>query len=153
MSRAPVALFMAVAIAMSLRVWAPWQEATYRAGMILRSHPGWRPLGSWNAGVISYFGGGGVVDLDGLVNDDLLPYIKSGTLGTYLAQRHITHIVETPDVWTVLAARSGLKDGRVAACIDERIRLFPGDPNDIANNEHLMYFHLDEKCLSELSAR
>ena len=66
------------------------------------------------------------MNLDGLVNDDLLPYIKSGTLGAYLAQRHITHIVELPDIWTTLAARSGLKDGRAAACIDQRIRTLSG---------------------------
>ena len=47
MSRAMVAAFAAMAMPMSLRVWVPWQEATYRAGVLLRSHPEWRPLGSW----------------------------------------------------------------------------------------------------------
>jgi hypothetical protein len=39
-----------------------------------------KPIGAWNAGIVDYLSLGGVVNLDGLVNDDAVPYVLSNSL-------------------------------------------------------------------------
>lgn len=141
-----------LALLFSVRAHAPWQEATYRSALQIVQHPGWRPVGTWNAGVMSYFSGGGVVNLDGLVNDDLLPFIKRGTLVHYIGHRHVAYVIESPNILGgELAERSGIGDGALARCVDQRTTLFPDDPLDNAYGMHLQLIHFDPACMQATS--
>jgi len=51
-------------------------------------------VGAFNAGIMGYFSGGNVTNLDGLVNDEVQPYIVRNDLAGYLASRNIKHIVD-----------------------------------------------------------
>ena len=135
----------------SFRAHAPWQEAMYRSGILISKHPEWKPVGAWNAGIMHYFAGDGVVNLDGLVNDDLVPDIKKQHLASYVARRKIRYIIESPDIFTgILAERSGIGDGKLYACVSDKKVLFPRDPFDVFDHTHITMFRLDPACLDTL---
>ena len=71
----------------------PHQRYMLEAGRLLAER-GIDNAASWNAGIIGYYQGGGVTNLDGLVNDDLLPAILEGTLPEYIDSRGIGYIVD-----------------------------------------------------------
>ena len=102
-------------IALSLHASFPWQEAMWRAGIYLREHPEVRPVGSWNVGIIGFFADDGVTNMDGLMNDAVLPYAKRGDLQHYFYKRGTRYILESPDLWTRrMALRGGYADGALA---------------------------------------
>jgi hypothetical protein len=67
----------------------------YAAAQYISAMPAGSRVGSWNAGIIGFFSPPGrVVNLDGLVNDDAIPYIQGNGLLAYMAATHITHIAD-----------------------------------------------------------
>ena len=72
----------------------PHSAGTYRAGNFLRqaSLPG--RVGAWNAGVLGYYQGGEVVNLDGLVNNDIYPYARDNRLPEYIQAKGIRYLVD-----------------------------------------------------------
>ncbi len=67
----------------------------YAAARYISAMPPGSRVGSWNAGIIGFFSPPGrVVNLDGLVNDDAIPYIQRNDLLAYMATTHITHIAD-----------------------------------------------------------
>jgi hypothetical protein len=71
---------------------ADWLRPRLAAGAV---------AGSWNAGLIGYFAGGRVINLDGLVNDAtfLREVVRGGDLPGYLRRERVRFLVEvaTPD--------------------------------------------------------
>src|SRR6185369_5281436 len=51
-------------------------------------------VGAWNAGIIGFFRGHDVVDLDGLVDHDVGPYVVGGRLPAFVDERRITFIAD-----------------------------------------------------------
>lgn len=52
-------------------------------------------FGSWNAGIIGYYSPRGmVINLDGLVNDDVIPYIKINRLDAYITKSKICYLID-----------------------------------------------------------
>jgi len=72
----------------------PHQRAMLDAGRYLKEHPLNGRVGAWNAGIIGYFAGGTVVNLDGLVNDAVIPFVRAGRLEEYLEKQGIRYIVD-----------------------------------------------------------
>jgi hypothetical protein len=61
----------------------------------IREHvPAETVIGAWNAGILAYFSGHTVVNLDGVINDDVIPFLESATLSDYLRTRDITLLVD-----------------------------------------------------------
>jgi hypothetical protein len=105
----------------SLEPSYPWQTLSYEAGLYVRQHPDLKPVGAWNAGALGYFGDGGVVNLDGLVNDSILPYAKAGTMMQYVQARGLRSIFDSSAIvvpW--LAVPGGDGDAAVRACLIEQ---------------------------------
>ena len=76
-------------------------------------------VGAWNAGIVSYFSKSNVINLDGLTNDDVLPFIKEGRLFDYLQKRNINYLVESDtsvnNPWN--QALGGYVDDRMDSCV------------------------------------
>ncbi|MBY6218092.1 hypothetical protein [Qipengyuania aquimaris] len=51
---------------------------------------------AWNAGILGYFSKSGLVNLDGVINDDSLAAIEEGELAAFIRDRGITLIVDEP---------------------------------------------------------
>lgn len=65
------------------------------ATWLAKNHPN-AIVGSWNAGVLSYFSQTQLVNLDGVINDAALKALGRGRIGDYIIDRGITLIVEEP---------------------------------------------------------
>ena len=72
----------------------PHQRAPMLGGQVLGQAQYPERTGAWNAGVLSYFSGGRIVNLDGLVNDDVLDYARRNELMAYIARENIERIAD-----------------------------------------------------------
>lgn len=75
----------------------PWQ-AQYRSVILAASknlEPGKR-IGAFNSGVFSYFAPAHipVINLDGVMNTSVIPYLKEKRLGEYLKDKQISYILD-----------------------------------------------------------
>ncbi len=74
----------------------PWQSEQLMAAEWLKEHVGddvW--IGSFNAGIIGYVSERHVVNLDGLVNNSVVPYLKARRLWDYIRERNISYLVDS----------------------------------------------------------
>ena len=75
-----------------------WQSAAFEANSWLETRvPRGAKLGVWNAGVTAYFGGFRVVNLDGLMNNDVVPFWKNRDFGAYLKREKIVWLFDLPE--------------------------------------------------------
>ncbi len=52
-------------------------------------------IGAWNAGIYGYFSGRQVINLDGLINNEIYEAVENGSLNwPYWEQRNITHLLD-----------------------------------------------------------
>lgn len=72
----------------------PWQKEMYLASQIIKFEKEKNIYGSWNAGLISYFSGKEIINLDGLANNSVIPYIKNKTFLYYLEKENINSILD-----------------------------------------------------------
>ena len=75
----------------------PWQRVHLRAATLIRHglDPHQR-IGAFNAGILGYFSGRPVVNLDGVVNPEALEAMRNKRLYGYLEQRDIRYLVDAP---------------------------------------------------------
>jgi hypothetical protein len=100
-----VALFLAAVVlsGFALNGWSnwargmfPWQNEQLMAAEWVNKNVGpdeW--VGSFNAGIIGYMSERNVVNLDGLANNAVVPYLKDRRLGDYIETRNITYLVDS----------------------------------------------------------
>ena len=129
-------------------IW-PQQIGFYEAGLYVREHPEVRPVGAWNAGIDSYAAGGGVINLDGLVNDDAVQYVVSNSLKNYIAARNIQHVVDDAIMWDSDKTRfhGGYAGDVLTRCIDQKITLWQV-PEPKLVGEHVLLTTLNPQCVS-----
>lgn len=53
-------------------------------------------FGAWDSGIVGYYLNSRVVNLDGLVNSEIVPYLKSDRLIDYLKKKKIDFLLQTP---------------------------------------------------------
>jgi len=51
-------------------------------------------IGSFNCGIYSYFSDRMVVNLDGVINDSVIPFLEAGDLFSYLRQERIRYVID-----------------------------------------------------------
>jgi hypothetical protein len=91
-----ITFFLNVYWTYPLQVHAPWphQQVTLAAGTYLSQHPLDGKVAAWNAGVLGYYQGGTLVNIDGLVNNDIYSYAVNNRLPAYLEKAGIRYIVD-----------------------------------------------------------
>lgn len=93
---------------------APWphHRALLEASQYLQKYPVNGKVGAWNAGILGYYLGGNIiVNIDGLVNNDIYPYAVSNRLPAYLSERGIRYILDFKNMFAPsFAARGGYDD-------------------------------------------
>jgi hypothetical protein len=77
----------------------PHQRAMLRAGKDLAQRELDGTVGSWNAGIVAYYQGGTVINLDGLVNDGIYPWVIDNNLLGYLVAHEIRYVIDFEDVF------------------------------------------------------
>ena len=95
---------LAVVFALALCVWFapapaarwPHQEEMLAASRAVSDFDG--RIGAWNAGIIGYYSGGRVVNLDGLVNCDVIEFIRVDRIDQYVLDIGIDYIADFPSM-------------------------------------------------------
>jgi hypothetical protein len=97
----------------------PNQAGMMQAGLFLKEHKSGDVYASWNAGIISYFSGTDLINLDGLTNDGVLPFIKSNSLFDYIKSRNINYLIDYDEelYGRLYRIRGGYLDERMDRCI------------------------------------
>jgi hypothetical protein len=97
----------------------PHQAGMMQAGLFLKGQKSGDIYASWNAGIISYFSGTNLINLDGLTNDEVLPFIKSNSLFDYIQSRKINYLIDYDEELNsrTLRVRGGYFDERIDRCI------------------------------------
>ena len=127
----------------------PWQEVMYRAGVYLRDGTWDGRQGAFNSGIVAFFAQHPVTNLDGLINDSILPHAKDGTLATYMAQRDVIYLFDSPHMLqdTDLQRRGGYADGRLIRCQVRATDVFPNDPYNVWEGQHIILYRFNRECL------
>lgn len=85
----------------------PHQQAMLVAGKYLQSHPLEARIGGWNVGIVNYYQGGEVINLDGLVNNDIYPYAVTNTTPRYMQDKNIQYIIDFDNMFRKSVAKRG----------------------------------------------
>lgn len=151
-----IPLFYALAIyfpvALKHVLYVPWvhQAGMMYAGLHLKDMKTEAKFAAWNAGIISYFSGLNVMNLDGLVNDEILPYIKEERLLDYIQEKHIHYLVDYEFMLDnfMNKKRGGYADGKLRLCliplnsIDDTAPEWPDSPE----HSRLKLFKVKSEC-------
>lgn len=128
------------------------QAGMMYAGLSLKEMKIKNKIGAWNSGIISYFSELPVINLDGLVNDDILPYVQQNNLLAYIQKHHIAYVADYDFMLKNVThnTRGGYADGQLENCL---ISLGPIDgqaPEWPPSFEHskLNLFKLAPNCYS-----
>ncbi len=92
----------------------PYRHQRYmlEAGQWLQTHREYCGVGAWNAGIIGYYAGGNVINLDGLVNATVQPYIMRKQLPEYFQSSGIHYVIDFSEMFNdkELRQRGGYDD-------------------------------------------
>jgi hypothetical protein len=149
-AHAAAAALLVASVLATTRPLYPWQPAMRLAGLRLRESPTPMRIGAWNAGIIGHYLRRPVVALDGLVNDDVVPYIARGDLAGYIARRRLTHIVDFGEMFTPeRRKRGGYSDGRLESCLTPLGPLAPDVPAYRWGQTTVLLFEVRPGCLGD----
>jgi hypothetical protein len=112
-------------------------DARYRGSITLREKvPKGAVVGSWNAGVLGFYSGLPVVNLDGLINGwEFLPYLEQGNMADYIRDHGIQYIADTR---YELHARAG--QGLIRTLNMKRLSIQDMDPDGTGLQYKNQYF-------------
>ena len=142
----PMALTYLVTSGAFTRPAYPHQTGMYNAAVALRSldEPG--PVGAWNAGILSFFSGARIVNIDGLANDSAANAVLSDSLPSYLLSERISRIVDFEEMVTseVNQHRGGYSRAWVEKCLTVGPTLDGGVPS--WTGSRLRLFMISPSC-------
>jgi hypothetical protein len=81
---------------MMVPIW-PNQPAEYRMARFISAEPPAGRLAGFNVGIPGYFLDGQVINLDGLMNDQIYPALRGRSLEPYLDREQIGFLMEFPE--------------------------------------------------------
>lgn len=101
-SAVPVVLFC-IATVSGLHAWSKYHGTTrtheghawlYDAAIWIKENAPDATVGSWNAGIMSFFSRAEVVNLDGVINDEALAANRTQSIDDYIVARGITYLAD-----------------------------------------------------------
>jgi len=130
-ARAPRATLVVATLLCALNVvgtrvsrpfYRPQAGAVARGRFVAEALSGHR-VAAWDAGVAGYYSGGRVINLDGLVNDAVVPYILKNDVAGYVLRERIDRLIQPPPRDRRKRRLLGLGPGLLARCVTpERVR-------------------------------
>ena len=122
-------LFLLGGLKSIVTVQWPHQIQMQQAGIFLKNFKTNSNIGSWNAGIISFYSERPIINIDGLTNDEVLPFIKDDALFDYIKLKNIEYIADLTTMITNvnLQNRGGYTDRRMSEClVDTGMLSYPG---------------------------
>jgi len=83
-------------------------------------------IAAWDSGIIGYFSGGRILNLDGLVNNEIGPYIIGDSVSSYILKKDIEYLIQTPHETLRMQKLLGFSDGIINKCLIEQTKVFEG---------------------------
>jgi len=75
--------------------YLPWQAKMLEGASWIRTNlPEDTQLGSWNAGILGFFSRRDVINLDGVVNNQILQFVRDREICKYLIESHVEMVVD-----------------------------------------------------------
>ena len=104
-------------------------------------------IGAWNAGILSYFSGKPLVNLDGLANDEIYPYLQKNNLLAYMRHREIHYVIDFASMLSSLPMqqRGGYKGVPIEDCFIP-LQIFQMDQTALEKNPIVLY-RVQEHCV------
>lgn len=101
---------------------------------------------AWNAGIYGYFSNKLVINIDGLTNDEVLPYIKNNQLSYYLKLNNINKIIDYEIMINNqdLQLRGGYLDSKFIKCLE--IYSDVNGDYEIFGNSRIKIFNVNNNC-------
>lgn len=125
----------------------PWQASMLKGAFYLKNSTVTGPVGAWNAGIVSFFSGHKIVNLDGLVNDSILPYVKNDALLEYVSNQKIAYILDFPIMLTGYFSNSrGHADGELSICLLVETPVYKAPLNEQFGGDLTLY-KMRDSCL------
>jgi hypothetical protein len=91
-------VYIAVGLSYTFDTQWPHQASMMNAGLYLNKNREPGNYGAWNAGIVNYFSKIPITNLDGLTNDQIVPYIKSDQFLNYLNTRQINYLIDSEEM-------------------------------------------------------
>jgi hypothetical protein len=133
----------------ALTTWFAHQPGMLHAAQHLkaRSDPQAR-YGSWNAGIIGFFSEIRVINIDGVVNDEIYDYMKNNELFDYLVKNDIRYLVDYDEMIRnpEYRSRGGYLDGRFDRCVRPLQAIDGGAPGWGGKDSRLRIFEVVPGC-------
>lgn len=126
-----------------------WHPQVLKAAEYIGAmHKGER-VGAFNSGILAYYSGPGttIVNLDGLVNNDIYKFARDKQLYEYLIDRKINYVADWPEQIRTLAPMLGFNDGKLQRALREE-KVFTDD----GSNEVFTRFTIYKLALPAASA-
>lgn len=134
----------------------PSQLGLLNAGKYLSKHRLSGSVGSWNAGTISFFSQQPIVNLDGLVNNDIINYLDDSSLYKYINSRKIHYIADFEAMFLnpEFPRRGGYSKGHLQRCVKKLWQIDGISPAMLdpfrfyGTNVYL--YRVDQACLGKI---
>ncbi len=78
-------------------IWENRGHSMYRMAQYLKQNPPAGRIGAWNAGLPGYLLDGKIINLDGLMNDQIYREMRDRTIEKYLDRSRIEYLVDFPE--------------------------------------------------------
>jgi hypothetical protein len=117
------------------------------AGLYLRAHAAELTrgkIGSFNAGLLNYEQGGEIINLDGLINNEVIPYIIGGNIACYLQKKGIAYIADYAVFQPSNRISLGFPDGLLESAILSTRQISDGPKT----TESCYLYEIDSKKLA-----
>jgi hypothetical protein len=121
------------------------QAGMLSAALNIKKNQDIQIIGSWNAGILSYFSNKKVVNLDGLANDSVYNFIINNNLFDYIKKERINYIADYDFMFKDNnKKRGGYLDKRFDQCINKIVQI----DNNLQKwqNSNLYLYKLNINC-------
>ena len=121
------------------------QAGMLSAALNIKKNQDIQIIGSWNAGILSYFSNKKVVNLDGLANDSVYNFIINNNLFDYIKKERINYIADYDFMFKDNnKKRGGYLDKRFDQCINKIVQI--DDNLKKWQNSNLYLYKLNINC-------
>ena len=139
-------IFSGVYFSFNYRPYAN-QTEMLAAGKFLKNNFKNSTIGSWNSGIIGFFSERDIVNIDGLVNNAVAPYIKNDDLISYLNKVKMDYVIDYETMLTneYYSRRGGFSDRKLNQCL-EKLNLKINPSYKKFENSNIYLFKFKDKC-------
>jgi len=91
-----IGIFTNISVCWFSKPFYSGQSLSKVKGQYVASQLAGENVGAWDAGIMGFYSGGRIINLDGIVNSEVIPYIKGDSLPKYIFMKKICYLLQSP---------------------------------------------------------